>query len=72
MRLKQLPTFWAHSKIDPFVDFTGTKIVTDKLRAAKADVTLIDQFEDGAHDIVQTRDGPRVLASVVAWMQDRC
>ena len=35
MRLKQLPTFWAHSKIDPFVDYTGTKTVTDKLQLPK-------------------------------------
>ena len=71
MRLKQLPTFWAHSEVDPFVDYTGTQIVTDMLRSAKADVTLFDEFEEGAHDIVQTKDGPRVLAAVVKWMLAR-
>ena len=71
LRLKQLPTFWAHAECDPFVDYTGTQIATDRLRAAKADVTLFDGFEDGAHDIVQTTDGPRVLAAVVAWMLAR-
>lgn len=71
LKLKALPTFWAHSEGDPFVDFNGTRIATNILREAKADVTLFKDFAGGEHDIVQAKEGPQVLKTVVAWMLDR-
>ena len=71
LKLKALPTFWAHCEGDPFVDFNGTRIATDILRGVKADVTLFKDFSGGEHDIVQTKEGKQVLKNVIAWMLDR-
>lgn len=63
-----LPTLVLHGTEDTFTDPAGSQQFFDTLASTDKQLVLV---EGGRHELLNDADGPKALATILAWLRDR-